>query len=161
MSSATRRRSSSHGSPQGPRSRSQEPGTLKEEIFLTALETEDSKSDLGDDPERVATYRGGISRAMSEPCDGGREHDEENGSSGEIHADMASRTTGPRPTIPRFPVAETRNQNCWSEPSIDIFRVRGENYLYDKKKIQSDPYLLRARGCDLFNSDHPPISIGM
>jgi hypothetical protein len=150
MASATGRRMSSSL----PRSRSQEPGTIKEERFLIALETEESDDDLGDGSDRVATYRDGLSRAMSEPCDGGRADDEDNGStSGEL--DMV------RPTIPRFPVAETRNQNCWSEPSIDIFRVRGDNYLNDKKKIPSEPYLLRARGCDLFNSDDPPISIGM
>lgn len=54
------------------------------------------------------------------------------------------------PTLPRYPVAETRDLNCWSEPPVDIFRVRGYNYLKDHKKVHSEPYLLRARGCDLF-----------
>ena len=53
------------------------------------------------------------------------------------------------PTLPRYPVAETRDTNCWSEPNVDIFKVRGKNYLKDKKKVVSDPYLFRARGCDL------------
>lgn len=53
------------------------------------------------------------------------------------------------PTLPRYPVAETRDLNCWSEPKVDIFKVRGKNYLKDKKKVASEPYLFRARGCDL------------
>jgi hypothetical protein len=59
------------------------------------------------------------------------------------------------PTLPRFPVSETRDTNCWSEPSVSIFHVRGEDYLTNKKKVASDPYLLRARGVDLFVTDHP------
>lgn len=53
------------------------------------------------------------------------------------------------PTLPRYPVAETRDLNCWSEPKVEIFKVRGKNYLKDKKKVVSDPFLFRARGCDL------------
>ena len=55
----------------------------------------------------------------------------------------------PLPTLPRYPVAETRDTNCWSEPNVDTFKVRGKNYLKDKKKVVSEPYLFRARGCDL------------
>jgi Protein ENHANCED DISEASE RESISTANCE 2, C-terminal len=53
------------------------------------------------------------------------------------------------PTLPRYPVAETRDLNCWSEPKVDVFKVRGKNYLKDKKKVPSEEYLFRARGCDL------------
>lgn len=53
------------------------------------------------------------------------------------------------PTLPRYPVAETRDLNCWSEPPVDIFKVRGKRYLLDKIKVNSEPYLFRARGCDL------------
>ncbi|CAB9514871.1 Protein of unknown function (DUF1336) [Seminavis robusta] len=53
------------------------------------------------------------------------------------------------PTLLRYPVAETRDLNCWSEPPISIFKVRGKNYLKDKKKSHSSPYLMDARGCDL------------
>jgi hypothetical protein len=67
----------------------------------------------------------------------------------------------PFQTLPRYPVASTRNLNCWSEPSVEIFHVRGWNYLVDKKKIPSGPYLLTARGCDLFLSKcTPPKNIG-
>lgn len=54
------------------------------------------------------------------------------------------------PTLPRFPVLETKDRNCWSEPSHTIFAIRGHNYLVDpKNKIQSGPYLFTARGADL------------
>jgi len=54
------------------------------------------------------------------------------------------------PTLPRFPVLETKDRNCWSEPSHTIFDIRGHNYLVDpKNKIQSGPYLFTARGADL------------
>ena len=69
----------------------------------------------------------------------------------------------PLPTLPRYPVAETRDMNCWSEPKVDIFKVRGKNYLKDKKKVASDPYLFRARGCDLLlfpkEGEGGPVSI--
>jgi len=59
------------------------------------------------------------------------------------------------PTLPRFPVSETRDKNCWSEPPVSIFQIRGKDYLKNKKKEASGPYLLRARGVDLFVTDHP------
>ena len=53
-------------------------------------------------------------------------------------------------TLPRFPVLETKDRNCWSEPSHTIFSIRGHNYLNDpKNKIPSGPYLFTARGADL------------
>ncbi len=54
------------------------------------------------------------------------------------------------PTLPRFPVLETKDRNCWSEPPHTIFDIRGHNYLADpKNKIQSGPYIFTARGADL------------
>lgn len=54
------------------------------------------------------------------------------------------------PTFQRFPSLETKNKNCWSEPPVSIFQVRGPNYFDDKKKVNSAPYLLQGRGVDLF-----------
>jgi len=59
------------------------------------------------------------------------------------------------PTLLRYPVQETRNKNCWSEPPVTIFSVRGPNYFQDKKKQTSGPYLLSARGTDIFLFDKP------
>lgn len=53
-------------------------------------------------------------------------------------------------TLPRFPCSETRNKNCWNEPPVSLFHVRGPKYFNNKKKVASGPYLLQARGCDLF-----------
>lgn len=59
------------------------------------------------------------------------------------------------PTFNRFPFAETKNRNCWDEPPHSVFMIRGPNYLSDKQKIACQQFLMRARGCDLFLSDHP------
>jgi hypothetical protein len=59
------------------------------------------------------------------------------------------------PTLARFPFAETQDTNCWSESPLDIFQIRGPDYLKDKKKVTAQSYLLRARGCDLFLADEP------
>lgn len=59
------------------------------------------------------------------------------------------------PTLARFPFAETNNKNCWSESPVDIFSVRGPDYLSSKKKVTAKRYLLNARGCDLFLADKP------
>lgn len=56
----------------------------------------------------------------------------------------------PLPTLPRYPIAETKNHNCWSEPHAGkCFKVRGGSYLSDKKKVASGPYIFPARGADL------------
>ena len=59
------------------------------------------------------------------------------------------------PTFNRFPFAEMKNSNCWSEPPHSVFMIRGPDYLSDKKKISCQQFLLPSRGCDLFLSDHP------
>lgn len=66
-------------------------------------------------------------------------------------------------TIPRFPVGSQRDKHCWSEPSHSIYSVRGDSYLEDGQKVESGPYLLRARGCDLLlssNGNEPPCHVG-
>lgn len=57
----------------------------------------------------------------------------------------------PLPTLPRFPVAETKNCNCWSEPPYSKFSVRSKAYLRERKpsKIASGPYMLMAIGADV------------
>lgn len=68
------------------------------------------------------------------------------------------------PTLPRFPIVETKNRNCWSEPPASTsFKVRGLNFLKDKKKIPSGPYVFPARGVDLILTDDesgPSVGIG-
>ena len=39
------------------------------------------------------------------------------------------------PTFNRFPFAEMKNSNCWSEPPHNVFMIRGPDYLSDKKKV--------------------------
>ena len=57
------------------------------------------------------------------------------------------------PTLPRYPVAETKNTSCWSEPDAGRFKVRGANYLQQttkrKEKVPSGPYLFKALGADV------------
>jgi len=100
-------------------------------------------------------------RAVSDPFDS--QLDDEHDSSlirrdedlgADDHDDQQQR---PLFTLPRFPVSETRNKNCWNESPLSQFRVRGPSYFDDKTKVSSGPYLLRARGFDLFvttNGDH-------
>jgi Protein ENHANCED DISEASE RESISTANCE 2, C-terminal len=62
-------------------------------------------------------------------------------------------------TLPRYPVAATRDKNCWSEPPVSIFNVRGSNYFVDQKKQVSMQYLMPARGCDLFLSEQREVDL--
>jgi hypothetical protein len=57
-------------------------------------------------------------------------------------------------TLPRYPCSATRNKNCFSEPPVSIFHVRGPDYFSTKTKMKSGPYLMKARGCDLFLTDN-------
>jgi hypothetical protein len=57
-------------------------------------------------------------------------------------------------TMPRYPCSATRNKNCFSEPPVSIFHVRGPDYFSTQTKIKSGPYLMKARGCDLFLTDN-------
>merc|ERR1719223_203054 len=47
-------------------------------------------------------------------------------------------------------------QNCWSEPTYNEFRVRGKDYLTDRLKVTSGPFLFPLRGVDMFLSDCCP-----
>ena len=89
---------------------------------------------------------------MSDPFDA-QEDDVQNSVSHPLDAKaMAPITTdgaAPLPTLPRFPVSATRNRNCWSEPQVDIFKVRSKQYFENRLKVTSGPYLMEARGCDL------------
>jgi hypothetical protein len=108
----------------------------------------------GDGADKRKTHR----RAMSDPfdtADSGGATDNESRTRAFSHADSFDTTTEALPTLPRFPHAESRDKNCWSEPSVSIFHVRGQRYLEDKKKIPSGPYLLPARGVDLFVTGSP------
>jgi hypothetical protein len=67
--------------------------------------------------------------------------------------DRNSHPTLQIPTFSRYPCTESKNKNCWSEPPIAIFHVRGMNYCTDQKKVPSQPYLLRSRGSDIFLTD--------
>jgi hypothetical protein len=65
------------------------------------------------------------------------------------------------PTLPRYPIAETKNHNCWSEPHAGkCFKVRGPKYFVDKKKISSGAYVFPARGADLILTN-PSTSTGV
>ena len=80
---------------------------------------------------------------------------------------------GPGADDRSYPVVETRtlerfpdgarlgsHLNMYSAPPASNFRVRGPDYLTDRKKIHSADYLLGLRGCDLFLTDDPPTNIG-
>jgi hypothetical protein len=47
-------------------------------------------------------------------------------------------------------------RNCWSEPTYNEFRVRGKDYLTDRLKVTSGPFLFPLRGVDMFLSDCCP-----
>jgi len=50
--------------------------------------------------------------------------------------------------------------NCWSEPTYEDFKVRGKNYLNDRVKVPSGPFLFPVRGVDLFLTDACPENVG-
>jgi hypothetical protein len=93
-------------------------------------------------------------RAMSDPFDAQEVLEEAAflDSSAQI---IASKKEGILSTLPRYPVQAQRNKNCWSEPPVSIFHVRGPLYFRDNKKVPSEKYLMPARGADLFLSETP------
>lgn len=94
-------------------------------------------------------------RAMSDPLDA-QEETEESSATFLDSAQIIARKKEERfATLPRYPVQAQRNKNCWSEPPVSIFHVRGPVYFSDKKKVPSGQYLLPARGADLFLSETP------
>eukprot|EP00581_Thalassiosira_minuscula_P003406 CAMPEP_0183742832 /NCGR_PEP_ID=MMETSP0737-20130205/64902_1 /TAXON_ID=385413 /ORGANISM="Thalassiosira miniscula, Strain CCMP1093" /LENGTH=550 /DNA_ID=CAMNT_0025978427 /DNA_START=245 /DNA_END=1896 /DNA_ORIENTATION=- len=79
----------------------------------------------------------------------------------EIHP---STSQEPIPTLPRYPIAATKNCNCWSEPPSSRFNVRGAGYLRVKKnpkKVPSGPYLFEAVGADLLLTNAATSGPGM
>ena len=89
-------------------------------------------------------------RAMSDPFDAQEQDDVYDAShSSETKPTTDAAATAPLPTLPRFPVSATRNRNCWSEPQVDMFKVRSKHYFDTRLKVTSGPYMMEARGCDL------------
>lgn len=66
--------------------------------------------------------------------------------------------TGGSSPIKKFPEEAQIGSmfNCWSEPICSEFKVRGRNYLRDKVKVASGPFLFPALGVDVFLSDCCP-----
>lgn len=108
---------------------------------------------LIEESKRDESNKRGHRRAMSDPFD----RADSEGMSEVIANEMVDMEEEEQAigTLPRYPYAETNNKNCWSETPSKIFSVRGESYLKTKKKVTTNEYLLRARGCDLFLSEKP------
>lgn len=64
--------------------------------------------------------------------------------------------------MPKFPDGAKLGSvlGCWSEPPSTVFHVRGDNYLSDKKKVESGPFHFPTRGTDLFLTDACPENVG-
>ena len=67
-----------------------------------------------------------------------------------------------RSPMPRFPEGAPLGSelNCWSDPPFDTFKVRGDTYLTDSKKVKSVPFIFKSRGIDLFLTDDCPENVG-
>ena len=130
------------------------PAIRSRSVERASQDLEEAVSKLAfDDSERMASENGDdttdreLHRAMSDPLDAQEDSEQPEPKDSEVSEKGF-------PTMPRFPVSETRDKNCWSEPPVNIFSVRGPHYFNDKKKVSSGPYLLQARGCDmLLNSE--------
>lgn len=139
------------------------PDTLNHENGATVMASTDNNGTTTAAATTKATK--GHIRAMSDPFDTQEDADEifldAAAAEDEFNDDEPMQSTHRQPhatagiiaTFPRYPFMATRNKNCYSEPPVDIFHVRGIDYFSDKKKVPSAPYLLRARGCDLFLMD--------
>jgi len=64
--------------------------------------------------------------------------------------------------MPRFPEGAALGSvmHAWSVPPSTNFKVRGDKYLSDKKKIDSGPFIFENRGIDLFLTDQCPENVG-
>lgn len=123
-----------------------------------------SSEDGADEHHRKKTEqfrdKKGIQRSMSDPFDtqedtatvGISEESDENSVSASRVRTMSRDMN--LATMPRYPHHESKDRNSFSEPPVSIFTVRGPNYFQDKKKVSSGPYMLAARGCDLFLLDN-------
>ena len=134
----------------------QEEERLAESTDNDSLAPEFSHSDEDDRPTVASSrsQRRMHERAMSDPFDTQEVKDAILQVQNE---NFAAEKAMAYPTLMRYPVAETRNKNCWSEPPVTIFSVRGPQYFVGskKKKQTSGPYLLSARGADIFLFDRP------
>ncbi|KAK8792047.1 hypothetical protein WA158_005424 [Blastocystis sp. Blastoise] len=52
---------------------------------------------------------------------------------------------------------ETDGDNCYCGIDGTQFKVRGQNYLKDKKKFVSKPNICTLRGCDMYRMDEKPL----
>lgn len=141
-------------SPSGPRSRSAERNV--------------PEPDEGGGDDRVngngdgngATLARRYFRCDSDPLDAAGD-DEELLDAPPAAAPGGGRMREPIPTLPRYPIAATQNRNCWSEPPHARFKVRGKDYLRERRpsKVPSGPYLFRALGADLIltNASSGPV----
>jgi len=64
--------------------------------------------------------------------------------------------------LPMLPKGADFNlsKNCISLPRASDFLVRGSKYLFDRKKVQSNDFLLPLRGVELFLTDACPENVG-
>lgn len=181
MQRASISRRAEHLSSPPMRSRSQEglrsrnnsaAGEVDEAVLALQRSQHDSDSEhveasirfLEIDGSGSSSQRRGHRRAMSDPFDAQEEQDDQaaaaatsavlDDAAGPDSVSLQKRKTV-LPTLPRYPVAAQRNKNCWSEPPVSIFHVRGPDYFdaAKKKKVPSAPYILAARGADLFLAD--------
>jgi hypothetical protein len=148
------------GSPAAPRCRSAErygsppPGELRsdsaaETAAAAALPAEEARS--GNQSPKPSRHV----RATSDPIDAQEELLLEAAEAATMMGPPQALLRDGLPTLPRYPVAATRNKNCWSEPPSSAFRVRGVGYVAGghksaQTKVESGPHLLSARGCDIF-----------
>jgi len=141
------------GSPEPTRSRSAERSSSL--ASQNSLDCADAISKSNSNQSGASRNRSGgegslghshLERSNSDPFDdGGDELVKVSG-----HPNQTQRVKA-LPTLYRFPCTQTRNQNCWSESPVEMFSVRGPNYMSgDKTKIRCKHYLCDARGCDLF-----------
>lgn len=113
-----------------------------DDTLLKSLST--LRTDLTD-----ITYKTDITESHTESD---TENDDEFSTSANTDVNVDNKLQKPLATL-RSAFPESDAQNCWSEPSGNLFRVRGKNYLNDKKKIQSEENIFKTRGVDLLLSD--------
>lgn len=136
-----------------PRARSEERSLREETLQLEKCMDDSNTASTESDDESHGGAPLLHRRAMSDPIDITEEHQHDK-------HNLFQKTFQ---TMPRYPVGESHDKNCWSEPDEKIFQVRSSSYLQDGRKITSGPYLLRARGSDLLlvnDGDFPPENIG-
>ena len=123
-------------------------------LMLPEDNDNDNNNHTAPNRKRTESYH---RRAASDPFDAQEIHndDDSNNNSNSNNKETTSQVIATvLPTFPRYPMSENRNKNCWGQPDVQIFRVRGPNYFADSKKVESLPYLLTARGVDLLLSDN-------